>query len=323
MNPETVQVNEARMTEVIKRCLAAREKEKLIFRDRPRPPEEDYIQLLKSVGTSLGDNRFALNALFLTTMLVRGDSTRNLFKRISDSYKLTRDSWIFRPKIVTTQDPDEVIASCYQFFHPGSFSGQAIDNSWIYNCKLLNQKYGGDIRIFFEEHGFSAIKIVKALHYKARAKTEEKKKHHAFWGFGPKLALLYIQWVNQYLHPLEDADKIGPPVDFQLSRVFIQTGAVRLETPITAYELTNRILHPSLTRLCEKHNWHPRMVSETIWEVGNLACGRHKHTLCPVEDMCTSLISYKPYDRDGVLDPTDTGRFAKPQLNFFRQLNSS
>ncbi len=323
MNLERVSVNQDRLAEVVERCLEARKNQELIFRDRPRPPEEDYIKLLQSVGESLGDNRLALNALFLTTMLVRGDSTRNLFKRISDSYKLDRDSWIFQPEIVVNQDKEEVTATCYQFFRPGSFSGQAIDNSWVHNCQLLHQRYGGNIRIFFEEHGNDAVKIVDALYYKARAKTKDKKNNHAFLGFGPKLALLYIQWANQYLHPLKNAEKIGPPVDFQLSRVFIQTGAVHLETPVTAHQLTNRILHPNLTRLCEEHRWHPRMVSETIWEVGNLACGRHAHSLCPVEDMCTRLVSYKPYDRDGVLDPTDSGRFAKPQSHFFRQLDSS
>ena len=102
---------------------------------------------------------------------------------------------------------------------------------------------------------------------------------------------------------------IGLPVDFQIARIIIQIGGLRLDGPVQAHYLTHKVLLPLLTSLCSEKEWSPQEVSETLWLIGSHCCNKQDHRSCPVNDMCNRLISRRPYDREGLFDPTDTKRF--------------
>jgi hypothetical protein len=241
-------------------------------------------------------------------MVFAGD-TGKLFRGISGPGRLERYAWIFMPEEVVHANEAEVVKACNEFFPPAGYNNRSIA-AWTYNCNLLEKKYGGDIRSFFEEKGNSAQEVIDALVVYPRAKTEVKKARGAFLRYGVKLSRLLVQWIHQYqLYELKGAEEIGLPVDFQIGRIMIQTGGLELDGPAQAHHLTYDVLLPLLTLLCSENEWSSQEVSETLWLIGSLCCNRQRHNLCPVEDMCDRLISRRPYDRRGLFDPRDVGRF--------------
>lgn len=105
----------------------------------------------------------------------------------------------------------------------------------------------------------------------------------------------------------------GIPVDFQVSRVMIQTNAVVLKEPCSTQDVSVRIILPVLTEIFESEKINPRLVSEAIWFIGSRCCNKSRHDLCPISDLCTSLISRESYDRSGKFDPADVGRYDPPK----------
>lgn len=149
-----------------------------------------------------------------------------------------------------------------QFFRIAGYNKNAV-KQYVHNCRVLSEKYAGYAGNFFEEHGNDARQIVQSLVVFPRAKTENKP---GFRRFGPKLARLLIQWVNQYdLWPINNADRVGLPVDFQVARILIQTEAIQLESPAQAHSLAHKVILPLLAEICAKTGWNPQAVSETLW----------------------------------------------------------
>lgn len=306
MGIESITVNRPRMVEVIKTSLDAREKNIGIFSEIKTAPEENYIELIKKHAVKTGDNQFALNALFFTTSMVHGDNTELLFKRIADANLIEKYDWIFKPQEVLSRGQGETVNACFEFFRPGGYNSAAFDQ-WTHNCSVLLNKYQGDLENFFKANNNDASKIIDSLVVKPRAKTYEKIE---FRRFGPKLSRLFMQWVNQYdFYQLDNVSKNGIPVDFQVCRVMIQTNAIDLKNPCSTHDVSVRTVLPALTEIFDAENLDPRLVSEAIWYIGSRCCNKGRHDLCPISDMCTSLISRKPYDDNGKFDPTDTGRF--------------
>lgn len=309
MSAERITVNKERTSQAIGLCLEAREEQALIFSEEITPLERDFIQLLRDYSEEIGDERFLLNALFLTTAMVFASDTRRFFRGISDPSQLEKYAWIFMPEKVTRANEAEVIEACNEFFRPAGYNRRSIAE-WTYNCKLLEEKYGGDLRNFFQEKGNSAQEVVDALVVYPRAKTEVKKAKGAFLRYGPKLSRLLVQWIHQYqLYEFKGAEEIGLPVDFQIGRIIIQTGGLELDGPAQAHHLAHQVLLPLLTSLCLENEWSSQEVSETLWLIGSLCCNQGNHDLCPVESMCDRLISRRSYDKRGLFDPTDIGRF--------------
>jgi hypothetical protein len=303
-----VEIDRERARMVVETSLTAREQRQLLFAELDEPPEKRFIELITEQGTKLGDERFPLNALFFTTSLIFAQDTTRFFKRISDAELLDRYAWIFQPEIVVAEDAMEkdIVSICQEYLKPAGYSRSALDQ-WVHNSTVLKEEYDGDLRSFFRSNADDAIEVVRALEVFPRAKTHEK---DGLRRFGPKLSRLFIQWVSQYkLYDLKNTDKIGLPVDFQVARIFVQTGALPLKKPLQTHKVTHKILLPSLTEMCEENGWKPQQVSETLWLIGSRCCSKKRHDLCPVSDMCDKLISRKPYDRAGMFDPKDVGRF--------------
>jgi len=263
------------------------------------PPEEGYISLIKQAGEEIGDDRFALNAIFLTTSMIFGERTDRQFKRVESLDLIREFSWIFQP--------EQVLAKPYaqdavrEFFRPGGYNNRSV-KEWHHNCQVLDEQYGGDIRRFFWEKQNDAVRIVDSLVVYPRKRNKE-----GFRRFGPKLARLFVQWVNQYnLYSLMNVDQIGVPVDFQVARILTQTGGLRLVNPGTVHDVNEKILTPLLAEMCLENGWDPRKVSESLYLLGNQGCNQGQHKICPVRNSCTMLISRKPYDKDGLIDPTSS-----------------
>lgn len=303
-----IPVDEKRIQAVIEKSLIARERQLLVFSEAFDFPEKQFVELIQKYAEKINDEAFPLNALFMVTSLVFAQDTNSFFGRISDEELLSKHSWIFNPEeiVIRADKGEDVEKACMEYLQPAGYSRNAI-KQWVHNSRVLSQQYGGDIRKFFQENDDDAEKIIESLVVRPRAKTREK---NGLRRFGPKLARLYIQWVNQYdLYDLKNADKVGLPIDFQLARIFIQTGGLPLEKPEQAHTVAHKILLPLLSRICDENGWEPRLVSETIWRIGSKCCRERLHDICPVANMCNSLISRTPYDRGGRFDPTDVGRF--------------
>lgn len=305
MNIEGISVNRERMVEVIKTSIQARENNIGIFKDI-QAPEQSYIDLIKTHGQEIQDDQFALNALFFTTSLVHGDNTELLFKRIAIPELIKKYDWIFNSNEVLARDEQEVIDSCFKFFRPGGYNSTSF-NQWVHNHSVLKNKYQGDLKNYFQSNNNDATKIIDSLVVRPRAKTHEKKE---FRRFGPKLSRLFVQWVDQYdFCHLDNIDNNGIPVDFQVCRVMIQTKALEINSIVSVNDVSVQTLLPALTEIFTTENINPRSASEALWWVGSLGCNKKRHNVCPINDLCTSLISRKLYDDLGKFDPTDTGRF--------------
>lgn len=306
MNNERVRVNEGRIVEVIYTALKAREQKQGIF-ENLNPPEKDYMELIKVHGKEINRPEFALNCMFFTTSMVFGDSSTAFFNRITDKDKLKKFQWIFNPEEVFKRSPSFVIENCADFFRPGGYHKIAL-NDWSHNHSILRENYKGDLVNYFIANENNAINIVKSLMVKVGAKAKDKPE---FRRFGDKLSRLFIQWVDQYdFYNLENVNKIGIPVDFQVARIMIQTGGLDLSESIRKENIQNDILTPLFIELlADIEEVNPGIVSETLYWIGVQGCNRGRHNLCPLEDLCSSLISREPYDSKGFFNPTDNGRF--------------
>lgn len=301
MRQESIIVNEQIATEVINRALVAKRDHTFIFETQNEFPEEKFIKLVREIGENNPD--YPLDSLFLITPLVRGDDTFKFFNRVVDSTLLRKNSWIFEPqKVVDTHNSGvDVKEICRQTLRPRSYSICHLDQ-WVHNCQVLVDHCQGHVRNFFQVNNNNANKIIEKLIVKPRAKTVEKPE---FRGFGPKIATLTVQWANQYFIPLEDADLIGIPVDFQVSRILIQTGAIDISSPQNAFQITHRTILPLIKYICQKEDIKPKDVSEALWLVGSCCCNSRRCNLCPIEDLCTKIISRKDYDGSGIFNPID------------------
>jgi hypothetical protein len=303
MGIEAIKVNKNQISNVINTMLQAREKHQGIFQN---PPEEQYIKLNKIHGEKIEDQSYSLRNIFYTTSMVYGDDTELLFKRISDPHLIKEYDWIFSPRKVINSSESKVRDACLEFFRPGGYNNHAIEQ-WCHNSFILETLYGGKLENYFEKYHNNATEIIDALVVKPRAKTHDKPE---FRRFGPKLSRLLVQWVNQYkLYELNDTDKNGIPVDFQVGRIFIQTNGISLSEPTKTHDVGFKTLLPLLTDLINTENLNSRLISESIYLIGNRCCNKKRHDLCPLENMCTSLISRDFYDKGGVFDPQDVGRF--------------
>jgi hypothetical protein len=292
------------MISIVEAILKTNTRQNELIRIEAEPPEKKFIELLKRQAP----DPFTPNALFMTTTLVFGDDTYRLFGRIANKELLNTYEWMFRPnRVVEAVGAGiNVQERCLKFFRPGGYNRIAT-SQWVHNCQVLEDRYGGDIRNFFKENDDDALQIIDSLVVRPRARTKEKT---GLRRAGPKIARLYMQWVGQYgLYDLRNIDKFGVPVDFQLGRVAIQGGGIEIDTPANADLITRRTLLPLISDICQEKGLSPQMVSERMWMVGNRLCNKKRHTDCPIEDMCTRMISRKPYDKDGLFDPTDMGRY--------------
>lgn len=294
-------INEPRAIEVIKRTVESKRDHTFIFETQNEFPEEKFIKLTQEIGEN--NQNYPLNSLFLITPLIRGDNTFNFFERVVNSPLVRENSWIFEPKKVVEADHQgiDVKKICQETLRPGGYSISYLDQ-WVHNCQILVDRYQGNVLHFFQTNNNSANEIIQKLIVRPRAKTKEKSE---FRGFGPKIATLAVQWANQYFIPLKDADLIGVPVDFQISRILIQTGAVDIIDSQNAFQITHRIVLPLIKNICQKEDIKPRDVSESLWLIGSRCCNNDSHDLCPVNDLCTKTISRKDYDASGMFNPTD------------------
>jgi len=303
-----VEVDKQRTAYIIEKVLVAADNRQNLFSEGIFRPEEKFIEIVKSYGEQIGRTEFAPNAVFLTTAFVFGDDTTRLFNRIADPDSVSGYAWIFDPKEVGEKSNEEIMNGCATFFRPAGYNKRVI-LEWPYNLRLLEQKYGGDIRNFFDKYNGDMEKIVRAMVVQPRVKTREKREKGAFTRYGPKIAPLVVQWMNQYgLYEFENTNGGRLPVDFQVARVLIQTGAVILDQPENAHQVTTHVGR-TLGIVSSEYGWEPRRISEGLWNVGNRGCNQKRHSDCPLEQDCDRLISRKPYDKDGKFDPKDTGRW--------------
>lgn len=301
MEQENIKIDELIATQVITRAVEAKKNHTFIFKTQSEFPEEKFIRLVSEIGQD--DQNYPLNALFLITPLVRGDDTFRFFERITNYPLVRENSWIFEPqKVIDAHNAGvDVKEICRQTLRPGSYSGCHLDQ-WVHNCQVLVDHYQSNVRNFFQFNNNNARKIIEKLVVKPRAKLKDKPE---FRGFGPKIATLVVQWANQYFLPLENADLIGVPVDFQLSRILIQTGAIELNSSQNVFQVTHKTILPLIDGFCQREGTKPRDVSESLWLIGSRCCNSQRCNLCPINDLCIGTISRASYDKEGKFYPLE------------------
>jgi hypothetical protein len=171
--------------------------------------------------------------------------------------------------------------------------GNALDG-WYENCKVLCDKYGGNVFNLFKACDNDACKVMHLLIDKPKGKSSNKELKR----FDKKLAALFLQWIGAYhLYDLSNMDEFGLPVDFQLCRIAIQTGIVNVmpEGKLRRKEFANEVFLPVIALLCKKNGWEPRLVSESLWLIGSQGCSRDQrrkvpHDLCPLRPFCKGVL---------------------------------
>lgn len=302
MSCEGVTVNTNRIEEVVKASIRAMKNKEGLFAFVDPQPEKAFIELAKVKGSD-----FALNATFLISTMVLGGQTEPFFRKISIPERFNEYSWLFEPNEVIKRSNEEVIDACKNYFLPAGRQAEPIPQ-WRYNCQILANNYGGSVKNYFGMRDNDALKIYGDLIVRPRAKTYEKEIRR----FGPKITKLMIQWVREYgLYDLKNTDDVGVPIDFQLGRVMIQTEGLKLDRPVNTHFIVHKVL-PIIFDDLRLKGYRPEDISKSLWAIGSGGCKYKKHDLCPLENLCSSLISTFRYDRDGLFDPRDVGRFDQP-----------
>lgn len=305
-----VWVDEARLKEVALTVLDAYYSHQSLFNPEIlgkviRAPEEPFVRLIKEYGQDINNGDYPLHALFFLTMTLFADNSTNQLNRVAKPQSFRKYAWLFDPYIVSRQTNENIIKSATDYIG-ASYNKSALPE-WRHNAEVIAVNYCGSLRDFFAECDNKAPEILRIL-------TDKKQKKEGFRRFGPKLASLFLLWTVEYhLAELEGIEKIGIPVDFQVVRLAVQTGALKIpDYPVHKGIVTDALI-PAFTRLAHTINreegiW-PQDLSKALWFVGHHCCNKHEHSLCPLQGMCDRLISRSPMDDRGLIDPTDVGRF--------------
>lgn len=299
-----VNVDEQRILYVVNKALEARKKREGIFKPELLPPEHPFVAKAKEYEGHRDQQDFALNAVFFITPVIYADDSFRQFHTMTKDTVFEDNVWLFLADHILRTDKDKFLEALQNYTAAG-YNGLALP-WWQVNARTLVNRYGGNIRNFFEEHHNDAEEILKFLTDKKFKKTDE-----GFRRFGNKIGTLFLQWVHQYnLAPLENMNKIGIPVDFQVTRLMVQTkGVVIIDgKPVNRTWVQEKALIPAFRKLLELHPEYNHHISETLWFIGNLCCNNYNHEECPLKEECTSLISRTPLDEDNLVDPTDIGR---------------
>lgn len=308
---ERVIIDTAKVLEVIKRATEGFQNQEGFFGEGVNPPETKFIELIREYGFMMGSEAFPLHALFFIMPPLYADNSYRYFKFASDEAQFREHVWLFDPQQAVEHE-DEVEAAATDYLKPGH--NRPALSQWVHNAKVLQESYGGDIRNFFAECGYEALKICESLegpHGKADWK--------GFRRFGPKLSRLYLLWLEKYnLSHFYNLEKIGIPVDWQVARILIQTDAVQLDGPVHKNQVMEKGLIPLLNSpFLASFGVDQFSAAEAMWLTGSLGCNTGDHGGCPVESVCQRLISRRPLDEKGVFDPTDQGRFQPYQNRLF------
>lgn len=306
---QTVQIDRTRIREVIKLTVDAKSGSSPTFLKDIMFPEERFINILKQIGTETDSEQFPINALFLTTTFVRGGRTSLFFNNLTDLTKIAKFSWLFKPEEIVKKavSEDDVRKSCLELFGEGG-GGYALNaaRKWYYNCALLHNGYGDDIRLFFKEHQNDALEIIKALEVRPRAKTVEKIKTNMFLGFGEKLAQLSIQWLHKYdLYKFNNIQDSGMPIDSNVLKILLQTGGLSITKRVNVDLLARRITSPILMEIFKNTDINPRDIQELWWHIGSVLCTNKLHSTCPLENICTKLVRNGSYQGGSNYSPSD------------------
>lgn len=299
-------IDRDRIKEVIALALNARENGEGLFKNIPTPPEIAFINEARIIGQTIGSEVYPLHAVFFLTMTLFADNSVRQLGLAARSIEFHKHAWIFRPEIVVKKSSSEVEEAANDLIRPG-YNRTALPK-WQHNAQVLIERYDGDLRNFFAENNFSAPQILDALVGPTK-KTDWK----GFHRFGPKLARLFLHWVDKYqLAKIENVGKIGGVVDFQAARLLIQTGGLPLVEPQHKARVLDQTLIPALDEIyeqvAEERGIPAYFIHETLWLIGSAGCNNYAHEGCPLGSVCTRLISRDPFDRQGLFDPTDTGR---------------
>lgn len=270
------------------------------FNDKNQPEERVINRLIE---LEHGDKNSVLNALFAIVPFTFSGNTGIFFDRlnekISDPLDYYSNCFLWNPRQTYEYGSRYVEKKALDFFQPLGHQKNALNGVYHNNMELL--KYGGDIGNFFGYHSNNAIEIVDSLYVRPRAKRSEKE----FWRFGPKLSILFLQWVDKYkLYPeLKNIDSIGIPVDSQICKLAVQLGMVEIFDEVNAHNLSYNILLPMFIDLCREQGYKPRLVSEALWAMSSQGCNRESvsngpNVKCPVKDLCKGLYMI-PTDNQG------------------------
>lgn len=298
-----------RAREVLRYALEKYSSSESGFFDDKQQAEEEYFRFLCEQGE---DNEFLLNAVFLITSVTFGSKSSVFFDNLSkdpDVYKKYR--WLFVPELVVESkllwnddDASDIGDSKISFnrawkeyIKPMGRQKNSLDD-WYYNCEKICRKYKGKVSNMLKSFDGDATAVYDYLTCKPGGKSTNKEIHR----YGEKLAALFLQWVVRYdLYDLTNKNGFGLPVDFQLSRIGIQTGIVIPEGEIYREKLAFEILLPLFKMLCAENDWEPRMVSEALWLIGSEGCSRDVNSIapyygCPISEYCSGVIHKLPND---------------------------
>lgn len=300
-------INFERLEEVVFRAIEGRRQNEGLFVEGYKPPELAFIELAKEYGKQTGNPSFALHALAQYITALFSDNSTLQLKRAAKPSDFEKYKWLYEPKEVVNRSQEEVVSAATALVKP-SQNAVALEE-WKHNSEVIVNKYEGDMKNFFAEHNFEAPKLLEAL-------TNSKNKVEGFRRYGPKIASLFLLWVDHYDlvgRKLTYMQHNGIQVDFQIIRLCVQTGALKLDKPTHTTTVTS-ILIDAFQKLCLKHctdetGLTPEYISETLWFIGHRGCNEMDHSRCPIEDMCTSMLWRIPYDRLGIISPRDHGRY--------------
>jgi hypothetical protein len=283
MGAENIRVDVKQMEKVVKLVLESRKDEASpIFEGKVKLPEEEFVRLVTKYGEETNNPAFGVTAVFLATMFDFGGRSKVLFDKIANVELLAKCAWLFEPKVVVEKEAGEVEQACREFFGPAG--GYNIANSapeYWHNCQVIVEKYGGDIRNFFESCDYDAVKVVEGLDTKSR-----KRGKMGFRRYGPKLGPMVVERLTRWgLCKLKNTELIDVPVDRHKARISLRCFALVLSGEVNAHWVTG-VAREELKKVCKKKKWLPNEVSEAMYILGSRLCAEALHGECPLKREC-------------------------------------
>lgn len=289
-------------------------------RTEVEPAEKVFVGMVTRLGKKLEQKEFAGNALFMVSTFVFGDDTGKFFGKFKDEADLERQAWLFQPQEILARKAAgvDVEAEVLKFLRPGGRNKKSVEQ-YVHNAEVIQNVYHGDIQWMFDKEDNDALKVQERIMVWDNAHTEDKPELRRA---GRKIVTYYLHMLEYYdVHKFKNIHKLGIPLDFQALRVLAQCGAYRsIDGKPRSATAVIRALGPAVVEVGEEGEFYLPDVSQGVYGVGHDRCNRRRHEAgknwprCPLADMCSSLISRKPYDgKNGMIDFTDTGRYDVPK----------
>ena len=216
-------------------------------------PEE---RLLKEVGVTGIEDKTLHEKAKLLTAFSTFDYNRDANQLTDNLIELNEtDPLALNTYHVTNKLSEDRLQSTFEeigFRYPSRDA-----HAWFTNCKILREKYNGDVKNLILKTGCDAQKLVQQL--------EDD-------GFlclkGVKIAPMYARFIDQYICDLDNMWELDIPVDVHIRRLSKELLQLPLEPPMDG-DISDDDIRSEWRSIASNTGIKRHVVDGALWQIGN------------------------------------------------------